>query len=317
LTNSTTSNQLANVSVIIPCRNMAQYLGEAIESALTQRPCPREIVVIDDESTDDSRQVASSFRSPVRLISGPGRGSAVARNLGILASTHDLIAFLDADDYWLPGKLANQLRLLSEPATDACFTDWYEMEDGQLGQPVFGSRYPMVQDGKVFRALLEGNFILTSSLVCRRSALGAAGLFNPMLRGAQDYELWLRLSRTSQFAWEKQALTVKRKHSTNITSQPSYSYLRTLAVQVIYDTHWASADCEERRLLDSMASSAHFESGRQALRSREFEHARVHFDHACAPRWARARYKLWRAVSNLPDPTLDLLTRLNRRLRRQ
>ncbi|HEY8600249.1 MAG TPA: glycosyltransferase [Thermomicrobiales bacterium] len=103
------------VSVIIPVYNGARYLTEAIESVLAQTDPPLEIIVVDDGSTDGSAAIAAAFPA-VHLISQPNRGVATARNVGIAAARGELIAFLDQDDLWLPGKLHAQVaRHVAEP----------------------------------------------------------------------------------------------------------------------------------------------------------------------------------------------------------
>ncbi|MDB4906515.1 MAG: hypothetical protein JWO05_1299 [Gemmatimonadetes bacterium] len=99
------------VSVVIPCYDSERYLGEAVESALGQRPAPHEVIVVDDGSGDDSATVARSFGRHVTVIDSAHRGASAARNLGAAAASGDAIAFLDADDVWLPGSLEARVTL--------------------------------------------------------------------------------------------------------------------------------------------------------------------------------------------------------------
>ena len=109
----------ARVSAIIPVLNGERYLAEAIESVLAQMSPVSEVVVVDDGSTDGSRAVAERFGPPVRLVSSTHAGAGAARNRGVQESSGDLLAFLDADDIWLSGKLERQLAALGEdPAAD-------------------------------------------------------------------------------------------------------------------------------------------------------------------------------------------------------
>jgi glycosyltransferase involved in cell wall biosynthesis len=113
------------ISVVIPCRNMGAYVGAAIDSVFAQTYAAHEVIVIDDKSEDSTLQVLESFGRRITALRGPGRGSSVARNLGILAATGDHIAFLDADDLWLPHKLERQAKLLSAEC-GFVFADWYQ-----------------------------------------------------------------------------------------------------------------------------------------------------------------------------------------------
>ena len=107
------------ISCTIPVHDGDRYLGEAIESVLAQTQPPAELIVVDDGSTDDSARVAHSFGERVRYLWQPHSGVSTARNRGIRASRHELIAFLDADDLFLPHKLERQLaRFLARPALE-------------------------------------------------------------------------------------------------------------------------------------------------------------------------------------------------------
>lgn len=99
----------AGVSVVIPAHNAERYLGEAIESALAQTAPPLEVVVVDDGSQDGTAEVARGFGSIVRCHSQPQGGIGAARNRGVEMARGEYIAFLDADDLWLPRKLELQL----------------------------------------------------------------------------------------------------------------------------------------------------------------------------------------------------------------
>src|SRR5712675_1199611 len=96
------------VSVIIPTYNSGRLVVEAVESALAQTLAPAEILVVDDGSTDDTRDRLAKFGPPVSYIHQENQGVAAARNRGIRAATGDLVAFLDADDVWHPKKLERQ-----------------------------------------------------------------------------------------------------------------------------------------------------------------------------------------------------------------
>jgi glycosyltransferase involved in cell wall biosynthesis len=110
------------VSVVIPVHNGERFLGEAVESVLAQEGAPLEVLVVDDGSTDGSAHVAARFGSPVRCLSQAHAGIASARNTGIRAARGDLLAFLDADDLWTPGRLRLQIdRLAADPALDCVF----------------------------------------------------------------------------------------------------------------------------------------------------------------------------------------------------
>jgi len=102
---------------VVPVRDGARYLGEALDSVLAQDPPPHEIVVVDDGSVDDSATIAAGFGGPVRVMSGPPRGRAAARNRGVAAADGEVLGFLDADDVWAPGALATLLEPIERDPT--------------------------------------------------------------------------------------------------------------------------------------------------------------------------------------------------------
>ena len=110
-----------SISVVIPCYNAAQFLGETLDSVLGQTYTPLEVIVVDDGSTDDSAAIAESYGPPVRVICQENQGESVARNRGIQEARGDWIAFLDADDVWMPTKLERQTEMI-EPGVVCVYT---------------------------------------------------------------------------------------------------------------------------------------------------------------------------------------------------
>ena len=110
------------ISVVIPVHNCARYLAQAIDSVLTQTHAPAEVLIVDDGSTDESAAVAHGYGSAIKYIHQEQGGAARARNAGVDASSCEYIAFLDADDIWLPDKISRQLLALEKHADkQACF----------------------------------------------------------------------------------------------------------------------------------------------------------------------------------------------------
>jgi glycosyltransferase involved in cell wall biosynthesis len=108
---------MSQVDVVIPAFNAAQYLSEAIQSVLAQGPQLGRIIVVDDGSTDGTAELVHNFAGPIELVSEPHRGAGAARNAGVRRCSAEFLAFLDADDRWLPGKLAIQVAALNADRT--------------------------------------------------------------------------------------------------------------------------------------------------------------------------------------------------------
>ncbi len=178
----------AAVSVVIPAHDAGETLAAAIASALGQTRPPAEVVVVDDGSTDDTATVARSFGQAVRLIEQPCLGPSAARNAGVAAARSPLVAFLDADDLWQQEKLELQLAALAAHGAVCCATDWVRGEPSPL-QAEPGATVVTTDD------LLVLNRFQTSTVLLRRDAFGRTGGFSPELDGAEDWDLWLRLSR--------------------------------------------------------------------------------------------------------------------------
>jgi glycosyltransferase involved in cell wall biosynthesis len=204
------------VSVVMPAYNVAWCVRRAIDSALAQSLPEREVIVVDDGSTDDTAAVLASYGDRIRVIHQQNAGMSAARNVGIRAAQGSLIAFLDADDYWLPHKLALQVELMrSHPDIGFCSTAArVENPQGELLN-VWGC--PGVS-GDVLRVLFAENAAIAggcSAVMVRRELLDRAGLFDESLRGFEDPDLWIRLAAVSGYACIDEPLVVilRREHS--------------------------------------------------------------------------------------------------------
>lgn len=169
------------VSVIIPAFNAAATLEVALRSALAQTHRPLEIIVVDDGSSDDTSAIVASYPPPVKLLRQANAGCGPARNTGARAASGDWLAFLDADDAWLPRKLERQVELTYDHRVAVVNT----RARTKSGQPL----------GKTFsfEDLWQQNSLIVSSSLVRRSAFEAIGGFWQE-RYCEDYHMWLRLA---------------------------------------------------------------------------------------------------------------------------
>jgi glycosyltransferase involved in cell wall biosynthesis len=183
----------AGVSIVIPCFNQAQFLGEAIESALAQSCRPCQVIVVDDGATDSTAEVASMYRD-VRLLRQPNRGRPVARNVGLGASEGDHVIFLDADDRLLPGAATVGAAAL-DARPEAAFAVGRYGRIAADGTPLPGPVRPRVAAEHYVSLVRRCWIAMPAAVTFRRSALVAVGGFDGRLRVAEDYELYLRISR--------------------------------------------------------------------------------------------------------------------------
>jgi glycosyltransferase involved in cell wall biosynthesis len=198
-----------NVSVVMPAYNSELFIAVAIESVLCQSPFPMEIIVVDDGSTDKTADIVKSYPNVICLRQ-ENQGPSKARNTGIQRAKGDFVAFLDADDYWLPDKLSRQIGALSRcPDAGFSFATYWNFRD--LGDQLISENpsYPgPLRDwlghqsidaessfGNVYELLLRVNPVPTSSVIVRTDAFDRVGGFNESMRNAEDYECWLRLAK--------------------------------------------------------------------------------------------------------------------------
>jgi glycosyltransferase involved in cell wall biosynthesis len=194
--------------VVIPAYNAAATIGVAIESVLEQDYPDVELIVVDDGSTDDTASIARAYGDRVSVVQTPNRGPSAARNAALERCTGELVAFLDADDLWLEGKLSRQVDLLSEvPEIDATYCAV------AFGDPSGDVRMPDPPDRgvDVTRALLlnlSAVFASQSTLLVRREALDRMGPYDPGI--GTDYDMKLRLSLVARFCPMDDVLAVYR-----------------------------------------------------------------------------------------------------------
>src|SRR5436190_8120377 len=191
------------VSVIIPTRNRPDLVVGAVRSALAQDAVPVEVCVVDDAS-EPPVVLPGELADQVTLVRFDShRGPGAARNAGLAATGAELVAFLDDDDVWLPGKLARQLPALDEQVVAvACgFGVWN-------GAELIASAVP--PNPFDARNLLAHPSLWPSTVVARRAALEAAGCFDETLARAQDWDLWLRLAEVGGVAIVPEVLVDRR-----------------------------------------------------------------------------------------------------------
>jgi len=246
------------VSVIIPAYNAAAFLGETLDSALAQTYPNLEIIVVDDGSTDATPEILESYGDRIRVRRQTNAGQAAARNFGARESHGELLAFLDNDDLWDPEKIARQVALLSRfPDALAVYCDHRAIN--AQGQPLSSSGALGYQraSGDILKAMLLSCCIITPGLVLlRRRAFDEVGGFNQsqLMRGHDDYDLWLRLATRGSFIYSPDTLVSYRRHNQQATRQKHHEMTMARAnldsLMAIRDDIQAS---EDRDLKDLFA----------------------------------------------------------------
>jgi glycosyltransferase involved in cell wall biosynthesis len=194
------------ISAIIPTYNRAATLGQAIESVLRQTQPVQEIIVVDDGSTDETRELVASFSGRVRYIFQENRGASAARNTGIRAATCPWLAFLDSDDYWMPEKIQLQEEALQrDPDAVLVYGSlWLLGSDG--GRKLD----PAVDPSQLWPLLLYNTLICQSAVLVRKDVLLQIGGYDEDLKGPEDWDLWVRLYRRHRFIAVQEPIVVFR-----------------------------------------------------------------------------------------------------------
>jgi glycosyltransferase involved in cell wall biosynthesis len=209
------------VSVVIPAFNAAPTIARALDSVLNQTLSFHEIIVVDDASTDATRDIVACYAARnVRLLASPSRlGASGARNAGIECATGDIIAFLDSDDEWLPTKLEKQVALIkSDPGLCfvACAASLISPVGADLGDCYDGQ--PVVTGAAAWKALLAYNFVLTSTVLVWRRIVMAVGGFDTRLKVGEDQDLWIRLALAGAFGSVRESLVRKHVRADSLSS---------------------------------------------------------------------------------------------------
>ncbi|HEV2674597.1 MAG TPA: glycosyltransferase family A protein [Aliidongia sp.] len=201
----------ASITCVIPVRNGERFLAQAIESALGQTRPPSEIIVVDDGGTDRSAEVAEAFGTPVRVLRTPALGPASARNAGIAEAQGDLVALLDCDDIWVPGKLqmqAEALEALANTGICVCGVEnfWMEEVEEERAQ-VAETRFSKVLPG-----------YCASALVASKATFDRVGPFDSTRRHT-DLIRWIMRAEAEGIGVHvlADAMVRRRRHNSNLS----------------------------------------------------------------------------------------------------
>jgi glycosyltransferase involved in cell wall biosynthesis len=235
---------MAVVSVIIPTYNRVDFLKEAVDSVLDQAYPEVEVIVVDDGSTDGTPDLLARYGEAVRIIRQDNAGVSAARNAGIRRATGRLIALLDSDDLWLPGKLAAQTAFFDRhPESVICQTEELWVRRGRRVNP--GKRHRK-RAGWIFVPSLSLCLVSPSAVMLRRSLLDEVGLFDESLPACEDYDLWLRVARRHPIDLIETPLIVKRGgRPDQLSAAPGLDRYRIQSILKILEGEDLPADYRE------------------------------------------------------------------------
>ncbi len=264
---------MPHVSVIIPTYNRARYVTAAIDSVLAQTFTDYEIIVVDDGSTDNTKEVLQSYKDKIHYIYQPNKGVSAARNTGIKAAKGEWIAFLDSDDEWLPEKLEMQMCDLRQypgavlSSTNVRFespnTNLLDHFKDCLCYSIAEPTYIAIPGNINFTT----SYLFTSTVVADRRSIVEVGMFCEHLTLFEDLDLWLRLSTKGGFVINPLLLVKANRHSESETLNLSGQFLRDkkknhdTLIQIYQELLQLELTKEQKSYAKHQLSSAWFDLG--------------------------------------------------------
>ena len=220
------------VSVIVPTYNRGWIIKEALDSVVDQAFKDFELIVVDDGSTDNTKDILESYPHDIKVVHQQNQGVSAARNRGIASASGKLIAFLDSDDLWLPNKLATQVGFFnSTPDALICQTEELWVRNGVRVNPKERHKKP---SGMIFEPSLALCLVSPSAVMIKSSLFDEVGLFDEELPACEDYDLWLRVSCRYPIYLIDTPLIIKRGgHKDQLSSSPGLDKHRIKSINNI------------------------------------------------------------------------------------
>jgi glycosyltransferase involved in cell wall biosynthesis len=268
-----------HVAAVVPVFH-ARFLAECLESIFFQSRQPNEVIVVDDGSPDreEIARCSARYGRRIRVLRQFNQGAGAARNLAIRSTTAEYLAFLDADDRWLPDFLDEQLAMFSrQPGLDVAYSDGMFIGHTRLAGRTLSADTPNEDDVTLEALLAQRCAVPLSATVARRAAVVRAGLFDPELRRGQDFDLWLRMAHGgARFAFQRKVLMLRRMHHANLSGDQRtqieralHVLERTLRTTILTEAEQSAA---VRRIRELTAARAR-EMAKELLRKGEYREA--------------------------------------------
>ena len=228
---------MPKVSIIIPTYNREEFITETIKSVLNQTYKDFEIIVVDDGSTDNTKQKLELFKSKIKLIEQKNSERAIARNNGVKNSSGEYIAFLDSDDLWIKNKLENQVNFLDEKK-DFILTYGQSLRINEHGKSIkTAKRQIQGYSGNVFEELLFRNFIVSATPLIRREQFERTTGFQTKYVPYEDWEFWIRLSLLGKFYFFNKPFSYYRIHKSQSVKLVNAKKIEEVTLSLLLDSY--------------------------------------------------------------------------------
>ncbi len=281
---------MPTVSIVIPAYNVAPYIGETLDSVFAQTFADYEVIVVNDGSPDseDLERALARFIDRLNYLKQENRGASAARNAGVRAAQGEFVAFLDADDLWLPNYLDEQMKFMSERDCDLVCADAEVFSDTLHGEKTYMDSLmpdsPLTGDVSFLGLLSAEQSLITSGVVVRREPVFKVGLFDEALRNSQDFDLWLRLARHgTRMAYQRRTLLRYRSRDNSLSGDEVNVHRRELRVLERVERSYDLSPAERPKVVSVIKrrrAVLEFELGKLYLERGEFTHARESFGKA-------------------------------------
>jgi glycosyltransferase involved in cell wall biosynthesis len=308
----------STVAVVVPCYNAAPFLARALDSVFAQSYPDFRVYVVDDGSTDNVEAVLHHYVGRVSLTNQPHLGQGAARNHAIRLSESPYVAFLDADDEWLPDKLQKQVAVLErDPRLGMVYGDCTTSGTGPTSGSFF-ARNGTPAGGRIFERLLNHCDVYTPTVIVRRECLQDVGLFHEALDVGEDYNLWLRIAARWNVAVIPEALAIRHisPRSLSVTTTPDRA-LKTMitAFEHVRETNPALPE-HDREALRKAIAARYYDYGSYLLREGERTASRQQLLHALRYGSTDWRVPVKLALGFLPHSAFATLRELRQHLGR-
>ena len=272
------------VSIIIPAYNVAQFISETLDSVFAQTFDDYEVIIVNDGSPDsvELERVLNPYLDKIWYLKQENRGAGAARNAGLRAARAKYVAFLDADDVWLPNYLEKQVSFIESDGYDLVYSNALLIGDSPWAGKTYMDRDP--SNGPVTLEALLGErcMVITSGVLARREAIVEVGLFDESLPNSQDFDLWVRLARRpgARMNFQRPVLLKHRAHDGSLASDAIKSVEGELKV-LRRVREWPDLTDSERRAMESTialrSASIEIDRGKRSLMNGDYDAATKSF----------------------------------------